>query len=494
MRISKVLVTCLLSIFLLTGCRGEQTNTKPTDQAKNQLVVTIVDIRTQSPVANAYVSLILEGSEVKPAQLSDADGHVTFKNVADGDGYQALVTKTVGYRSITSQEMLVPGNPDNAVLVEKVGNGEGSGLIAGSFKDTTTKTGITGMSINCVGTKFNKTLATDERGSFRVEGLLAGKYTITARKFGYEAIQKTVNIVDGQALTIPTIWPKRTGIGTLSTGNYLVSLNGSKKVVEMDSKGNTIWSYSNINSIESSTRAVTGDTFISDGLSSKIIHIASPENNTKTDIFFFGGLKFPTWIDALDEKSFLITDNGADKIAEFSNGVNTWNYTTSLNRPKSAVYLNNGNILIADTGNQKIIEVNRDKKIVWSFSKDMDKPSHALRLNNGNTLITDLGYSRVFEIDYTGKVVWWYSGVKTTPKAGQTQKSSVSNNSYKATDVEDPNDVAEGLLFPRSSLRLPNGNTLIADTGNNRIIEVSKDKKIVNEIKNLSRPVSLELL
>lgn len=211
---SKVVVTCLLSSFLLTACPRDGKETP--QQVKNELNVTIVDVRTQAPVSNAYVSLILDGKEVKSAQLSDGDGHVTFKGVADGDGYQALVTKTVGYRSITSQEMIVPGNPDNAVLIERVGNGEGSGLIAGSFKDTATRTGIEGMSINCVGPKFNRTLSTDSRGSFRIDGLLGGKYTLTARKFGYDVIQKTVTIVDAQALTIETIWPKRTGIGTKS--------------------------------------------------------------------------------------------------------------------------------------------------------------------------------------------------------------------------------------------------------------------------------------
>lgn len=216
---SKVVVTCLLSSFLLTACPRDGKEAPP---VKNELNVTIVDVRTQSPVSNAYVSLILDGKEVKSAQLSDGDGHVTFKGVADGDGYQALVTKTVGYRSITSQEMIVPGNPDNAVLIERVGNGEGSGLIAGSFKDTATRTGIEGMSINCVGPKFNRTLSTDSRGSFRIDGLLGGKYTLTARKFGYDVIQKTVTIVDAQALTIETIWPKRTGIGTKNFATKLL--------------------------------------------------------------------------------------------------------------------------------------------------------------------------------------------------------------------------------------------------------------------------------
>ena len=41
---------------------------------------------------------------------------------------------------------------------------------------------------------------------------------------------------------------------------------------------------------------------------------------------------------------------------------------------------------------------------------------------------------------------------------------------------------------------MTNGNILVVDTGNNRVIEVSREKIIVNEIKNLPRPVSIEVL
>ncbi|MFN8672278.1 MAG: carboxypeptidase regulatory-like domain-containing protein [Candidatus Sericytochromatia bacterium] len=511
LKIISLISICLFSMSVTEGCKPKckdgDKKCAPDEVSKNDLVITIVDNKSQQPLADIGASLLQNGNTVKGIQKSDSSGKIIFKDVPDGDGYQALITNAKGYKSTASQEMVVPGNPDNAILLDKIGNGEGSGLIAGSFKDRETKVGIQGMSVNitCVNPKYNKTISTDERGVFRAEGLLAGKYTIVARKAGYEPYQKGYNLQDAQALTIETQFLKKAGTSAASVGNYLVSLNGSKKVSEIKSTGETVWSFSTTGSIESATRTATGETLVSDGSSSKVV-----QGGITTNSFFFSGLKFPVWIDSLDGTSFLVTDGLADKIIEFQHNSPVWSFSNGISRPRSSSYLNNGNILIADTGNKRIVEVSRDGKIVWTFNKDLDKPTHALRLTNGNTLITDSGFSRVLEVNYENKVVWWYAGPKgdtnkpknadkdSSAKAASLKdsklKSIFSKDQYEILDKDQEPEENPNLLFPRSAIKLYNGNVLIADTGNNRIIEVSKDKKIVNEIKNLSRPVSVELL
>lgn len=81
----------------------------------------------------------------------------------------------------------------------------------------------------------------------------------------------------------------------------------------------------------------------------------------------------------------------------------------------------------------------------------LEFPCDVERLENGNTLITDAGDetsagSEVIEVDPIGNIVWCYS---------------------------------EGLGFAHSAKRLKNGNTLISDTTNNRIIEVTPERKTV---------------
>ena len=87
----------------------------------------------------------------------------------------------------------------------------------------------------------------------------------------------------------------------------------------------------------------------------------------------------------------------------------------------------------------------------------LHNPHDADRLSTGHTLITDGGYppgnpqppgtdGRVLEVDEDGNVVWSF---------------------------------ADGLHFAHGAERLPNGNTLIADTGNDRVIEVDSGGTIV---------------
>jgi len=100
------------------------------------------------------------------------------------------------------------------------------------------------------------------------------------------------------------------------------------------------------------------------------------------------------------------------------------------------------------------------KKIVWDWGMgELDGPHDATLLENGNVLVFDngmvRGWSRVLEIDIeTGRIVWEYSGAADEPfyTAGRG-----------------------------SSQRLPNGNTLIAESGKGRAFEITKSGRIVWE-------------
>ena len=303
MKKSKIF-TLILVFLVLVGCPGIK-DKEPDPVAKDTLQITIVDNKTQQPVADIGAALILDGKTIKKQERSDSSGKILFKDVPEGTGYQALITNAKGYKSTASQELDVPGNPDNAVLIDKIGNGEGSGLIAGSFKDKESKTGISGMNVtvSCVTPKYSKNFSTDERGIFRAEGLLAGKYTVVGRKAGYAPFQKSYGLQDAQALTIETQFLDKAGAAANSVGNYLVSLNGSKKVSEIKKNGDSVWSFSSLGSIESATRTVNGDTFLSDGLEAKVV-----QTSVKGGSFFFTGLKFPVWVDSIDGSCFLVTD------------------------------------------------------------------------------------------------------------------------------------------------------------------------------------------
>ena len=117
--------------------------------------------------------------------------------------------------------------------------------------------------------------------------------------------------------------------------------------------------------------------------------------------------------------------------------------------------LPNGHTLISFRNLHKVIEVNETGHIVWSWGnpKVLGEPHNPDKLLNGNVLICDSGYNRIIEVNSTtNEIVWQYKGM---------------------------------LQWPRDADRLPNGNTLITVSYGNRVIEVTPEGEIVWERTDL---------
>lgn len=176
----------------------------------------------------------------------------------------------------------------------------------------------------------------------------------------------------------------------------------------------------------------------------------------------------------------LITDQANERIIEVNLEKHiVWQYGMTgvsgngpeqLNNPNCAELLPNGHILICDENNNRAIEVTRDGRIVWQYGSgdpNINEPvsgvAFASRLNNGHTLITDSNHARVVEIDQNKNVVWQYFTC-----TGQ------GCNLPRGTGP-----------LPTRAVRLKNGNTLISDQYNHRVIEVNQAKQIVRTFGHL---------
>ncbi|MFN0062623.1 MAG: NHL repeat-containing protein [Myxococcaceae bacterium] len=140
---------------------------------------------------------------------------------------------------------------------------------------------------------------------------------------------------------------------------------------------------------------------------------------------------------------------------------------TTLNAPADAIQLSGGDYLISDTDNRRIIRVDASKNKVWQYGRadcgggtgpnEFQKPKGVHEQSNGNILVVDS--HRVVEIQPTlptgGNIVRSY-GSSLTPGSGPGQ-----------------------LRGPHFAEGLPNGNWLIADTSNHRVIETAPDGSIV---------------
>jgi hypothetical protein len=129
--------------------------------------------------------------------------------------------------------------------------------------------------------------------------------------------------------------------------------------------------------------------------------------------------------------------------------------------------LDNGLTMVAESGNRRIIEVDKDDKIVHEIPLTVNKPnSHSdtrlvRKLDNGHYLVCHESDGVVREYDDKGKVVWSY-----TLDLGGRPASPGHGPEGHGTSVF-------------GALRRDNGNTLIATGNGNRVIEVNPEGKIV---------------
>lgn len=138
--------------------------------------------------------------------------------------------------------------------------------------------------------------------------------------------------------------------------------------------------------------------------------------------------------------------------------------------------LPNGNTLVAETGNLRLVEVDKDDQIVKEVPLTVEHPnSHrdtrlVRKLDTGNYLVCHEGDGTVREYDPQGKVVWSYA---------------LDLNGRPRSDGHGPEGHGVEVF---GAIRLPNGNTMIAGGNNNRVLEVNRDGKIVWSIDQKELP------
>jgi hypothetical protein len=129
--------------------------------------------------------------------------------------------------------------------------------------------------------------------------------------------------------------------------------------------------------------------------------------------------------------------------------------------------LDNGLTMIAESGNRRIIEVDKEDNIVAEVPLTVEKPDPhrdtrmVRKLENGHYLVCHEGDAAVREYDGKGKVVWTYR-----LDLGGRPRSPGHGPEGHGTEVF-------------GAIRLPDGNTLIAAGNGNRVIEVNPAGKIV---------------
>ena len=266
-------------------------------------------------------------------------------------------------------------------------------------------------------------------------------------------------------------------LGQATAENYLyVADHNNGKVIKIKEDGTLVWDAPNGNGHD--VQVLPNKNILI--VSGKTVQELGPDRKVVWQV------GKPLVLDAesaqrLANGNTVIADNGRMKIIEIDKDQKVvWEYdvpnttkrkTTTMRQMRR---LDNGNTLICASTEDKVIEVSPGKKIVWSY--DVPFPYLATRLANGNTLISSGdGYGSprgwfVVEVDAAGKTVWKYGG------------------------ADAPAD--QKVRWPSGHIRLANGNTLIAEAQGNLIREVTPDKQTVRVIRSpaMKHPCTIVLV
>ncbi len=368
------------------------------------------------------------------------------------------------------------------------------------------------------------------------------------------------------------------GATYLANGNILVVDMGGNKVIEVDPKtANPVWTFGadgdrlkQLRAPRSATRLSNGNTLIVDTGNHRIVEVTSAGEIAWTygeagrAGCAQGSLFKPQGAFREKRGNTLIADTGNHRIIEVNEGGEiVWQYGNHANRlgggqgsganqlsePAAAVRLDSGGLLIADTGNQRVLEVDPMKNIQWHYRPGAVKggtavrdPQAVARAGEGRTLIA--GRTGAIEVDADIKVLWEYhygTGTReplvaaweaaNTPGATREPTGSaplsgaqdlpvnlpatfiiVDRVRSKLVEVDRKQNVVwqftgsvggerNRIEHPHYGARLANGNTLVADTGHHRVVEV-RENAIVWQFgkraeeggtaKHLSQPRSAE--
>jgi len=284
------------------------------------------------------------------------------------------------------------------------------------------------------------------------------------------------------------------GSGFNKPGHILIADQFNNRVIETDPNGNIVWSFG-LGPNDFSAQSIIGTndaqrvgrftlmagTGTPPGVISQApngavdnrVILVSPKGRIVWQYGQFGQtgsgpdlLNVPVQCTWLPNFHVLITDQANNRIIEVNlrkeivwqyPGTNT-NPTDQLNNPNSAELLDNGHILISDENNNRAIEVTRDDVIVKTFTAggSVGPVAFSSRLESGDTLLTDAGNSRAVEVDANDNIVWQFA-TNTDPLGVPTPPGPL----------------------PTRAIRLRNGDTLISDQFNNRVIRVNHAKQIV---------------
>ncbi len=169
-------------------------------------------------------------------------------------------------------------------------------------------------------------------------------------------------------------------------------------------------------------------------------------------------------VDVIGEGRYLVSVRNANQLVVVERGkgvVETINRDEDgdgegdpsvLKRQHNPQWLGDGTVLVADSENNRVVELSRaddgDWEVVWTLESangvGFSWPRDADRLANGNTLITDSANQRLVEVNESGEIVWSYKTRYIPYEADRLPEGEVAGNRSAYGTETDAESVVSG--------------------------------------------------
>jgi hypothetical protein len=293
-----------------------------------------------------------------------------------------------------------------------------------------------------------------------------------------------VALVAGQAASAR----RAVSSGFNKPGDVLIADQFNNRVIEVDRSNNVVWSFGTGSYIPGPNSVVGTNDAERVGSMTLISGTGTPAGADPS---------CPLANGCPDNRVMLVDAFGQIAWQYGQAGV-TGSGPNQLNTPVQAVVLpTNGDVLITDQGNARVIEVTRQHQIVWQYGQtgnpgigpnQLNNPNSAELLANGHILIADENNNRAIEVTRSHTIVATFtaggtvSGVAFASRLPNGDALLTDSNNYRAVEVNASDHVVWQYFtndpagnptpFPTRAVRLKNGDTLISDQFNDRVIEV----------------------
>jgi hypothetical protein len=331
----------------------------------------------------------------------------------------------------------------------------------------------------------------------------------------------SVAALAGAGVIVPATTSGASGSEFNSPGNVLIADQFNNRVIEVQPSGKIVWQFGHgptdcsANSIVGTNDAQrVGNLTLMAGTGIPGGSVVDPSLT-------------PFSVSGCVDNRVLLVDHDGETVWRYGSFGVTGSGPNQLNTPVQNTALPNGDILITDQGNERVIQVKPAKNgvggtIVWQYGdgtinngpNQLSNPNSAELLPNGHVLIADENNNRAIEVvpnrktGVGGSIVDTFSGVVNgVTLSGIAFASRLPNGHTLLTDSNNQRIVevdrhhhfvwqyltntqtgTNANPLPTRAVRLRNGDTLISDQFNDRVIEVTHEGHIVRQFGELNDP------